>query len=62
MGLAMQEKALARLETPDTKMVGPGRQTRSCSSCRRCNYAQIAPALNAQSHRGRRRRSHDTCA
>ena len=45
MGLAMQEKVLARLDAPDTKMLGPGHQTRSCSSCKRCNYAQIAPAL-----------------
>ncbi len=45
--LAMKEKALTRLQAPDTRTHGSGRRTHSCGSCRLCNYAQITPAPNA---------------
>jgi hypothetical protein len=60
--LAMYEKAFARLEAPSTKL----RQFRAPDSltlsCKSCNYAQLAWALNAQRQRGGHRRFHRTGA
>ncbi len=49
--LAMKEKALARLEAPDTKMGRYRHRTRCCGSCNRCNYARYA-GPNASSLQG----------
>ena len=43
-------------------LVGTERRTRSCDSCRRCNYAQTSPAPTARRHRGRRHPHPTTCA
>ena len=51
--LAMKEKALARLEAPDTRMPRFRAVIRSCDSSRCCNYAKNNPAPNARRHRGR---------
>lgn len=52
--LAMKEKALARLEAPDTNMRRYRARTRSFGSCKRFNYAQTSPASTSVRHRGRR--------
>ena len=62
MDLAMPERALARLEAPDTKVRRSRRLDSLIQFLQSSNYAQIAPALNSRRHRSRRRRSHDTCA
>ncbi len=60
------DQAMLSLSTyighPTPRWAATRRQTRSCDSCKRCNYAQTSSALLAHRHKGRRGQCRCTCA